>query len=76
MTRLIFASIFFLVSLPTFAATGDSPEQHRECTQTCLSEHTKDREYCQKQDSHQAQSCLADKQRDYEQCKNQCDRKY
>lgn len=78
LSMLVLAFFLSSVSLASFAASSasDSAQQHRECTQTCLSQHTKDREYCQKQDSQQAQSCLADRQRDYEQCKNQCDKKY
>jgi hypothetical protein len=76
MNKILLASLLLTVSLSTFAASNSSAEEHRQCTQTCLSQHTKERDYCQKQDSHQVQSCLNDKQKDYEQCKNQCDRKY
>ena len=73
MIRLIFASIFFSVSLPTFAG-DDSARQ--ECIKECRNAKDGELSVCNNKTGDELRSCRSRAAEDYLNCSNRCDSRY
>jgi hypothetical protein len=73
MTRLIFASIFFLVSLPTFAGDDSGRQQ---CIKECSSAKNSELSRCDNKTGDERNSCKDKAAQDNLECSSRCDSKY